>query len=709
MQRKTKILIIVAHFLLASCAQSKFVLYQEGQVRPLIYNESANKEVVEEFLALFNRIGINLSTTNSPLAENTVGIKLVIDNDVKVFQLIVSGNHLIIKGSSYLNLRKGLRYFFATYTSLNQFTAQKKLLTQAKIILPLDLNYQSNESLTYIEPYFAQNFNQEFRLWNNTNTLESSWALWGHNIGKFIKVLPSMLAVVDGKLNDKQLNFSSAELEKALTDAIRQKLSDDPQVNTFMIMPYDNELVCMCEACLKLGNTNSNASPAVFALIDKLAARFPKALFFSTAYVTTQTPPTQSAKENVGVMISTMAFPKGIVLETSNKAESIATTFKDWRKVTKNIYLWDYAINFDNYFDFFPTVKIAQKNLQYYLDNGVKGIFMHGSDEGSFAAFGDLKAYLYAQLYNQPKTDINSHIQLFLINKYPVIGKELSNYYIKIEDRALQSKKSLDLYGGIQQSANKYIDIVELNEVLAFLLSKKDLIRPQDRSSFDSIVMAFIFQSLELQRTNGLTEKGYGTYINQTLVLSQESKKWLQLLKQYSQTNNIDIYNESKFKLTDYIAAWDTRIFKQPYRNLFYKKSFQVLSKLDEDYTNTSTLNDGAIGFKDYYNNWLINSSSVFELETNTSGLEKASILKVDFLHDERHKIFPPESVTVDIGDRKYQTRVNGVKEEQGERYFVTVELPIEIKSDDTQLKITIKKQSEPRKRLMAFDEIIFR
>lgn len=693
--------------MLSSCAESKFILYKKGEVLPLLYAEYNAKKPAADFVQLFSKFESQLEVTPTTPPLNKAAINLVVNPTTTGFSLRQEGNHLTITGASITALRKGIRHFFATYTNVNQFNAQKTAIEQQTISIPPNLKYQSNVSLSYIEPYFNENFNEEFRLWNNTNTLEESWGLWGHNIGKIIKVTPAMLAIVNEKINDEQLNFSSKALEIALTAAIGEKLAAEPQANKFMVMPYDNGLVCLCEACVALGNTKTNASPAVYALIDKLAAKFPKVSFFSTAYVTTETPPTRHVKPNVGVMISTMSFPKGVVLEASNKVGIIRDKFADWKKVTDNIYLWDYAINFDNYFDFYPTVSIAQKNLSFYLNNGVKGVFMHGSDEGSFVAFGDLKTYLYAQLYNNPDVDLKSNVQRFFANKYPAIAKEIAEYYLHIEEIALKSNKTIDIYGGIKQSVNKYLNQEEVTKLLSELLLKKKQETVVDKNS-SILLMSLLFQNLELIRSNGLTENGYATYQNSEFILKPEIYTWLTHLKRLSVLNKVDIYNESNFSLANYLINWNSRILAKPYTNLFFKKSFNVISKLDEDYNDPSKINDGAIGFEDYYNNWLLITAPSFDLETEALGLEKSTLIQIDFLYDKRHKIFPPEKITVSVGSRSYEKSISNT-EMGDERGFFTVSIPIKVQPTDKQINLSIKRQQQSEKRLMAFDEIIFK
>jgi hypothetical protein len=708
MQRGAKIFMLLAHIFLYSCAHSKdFVLYQQGQKIPVLFAGSGKSVAAKEFVQFCQKLGVNIKPVSEKPKDDRLAIILSSDPSLESFALKQSANQLHISGNSINGLRKGLRYFFSHYTSLNQFNYKSTTLPkQVQISVPEGLDYTSNRDFRFVEPYFSQNFNEDFRLWNNTNTIEETWGLWGHNLGKFIRVTPEMYAIINGKPNDEQLNFSSKALQKALESAIQEHLIENPAANHFMIMPYDNELVCQCASCLAQGNTATSASPAVYHLLTELAAKFPKAKFFSTAYLSTEKAPKNKLPQNAGVMISTMSFPKGTVLENHKKALEISAIFQNWRNLTSNIYLWDYAINFDNYFEFYPTVSVAQKNLKFFKENGVTGVFMHGSDEGSFAAFGDLKCYLYAQLLNNLNVDLDQETRFFLTNTYSTMGKELSDYYTNVEHLSLNSSKTLDIYGGIKYAVNKYLNQDYINKYLNIFLKQQTLLKADERSSADLILMSFLFQSLELQRINGIGNNGYATYVGNKLVLEPNLLQRLALLKKLALRNRIDVYNESKASLLAYLDIWQSRIVDKPYYNLFYQKPFSITTALDEDYANKKMLNDGAFGFYDYDNNWLINSQNVLRIEVDLKDLRTTRTINFSFLNDKQHHIYLPGSVTVSVGDRKFEKKVSPSDKDLA---ILTVNIPVEIRENDSTIVIEITKQAKEGKSLIACDEIIFK
>lgn len=548
-------------------------------------------------------------------------------------------------------------------------------------------------SFAYREPYFVKNFDIEFRIKNKTHTLEENWGLWGHNIHKFISVEKTMFSIINGKINSQQYCFSNTQLKITLENAIKNKIKKLPQATKFMIMPNDNHFVCQCNKCESLGNTKTNASPAVFTLLNTLAKKFPKLHFFSTAYITTQTPAPFKLRPNAGVMISTMAFPKGVVIEESNKLKKVTNTIKNWKKRTCNIYLWDYAINFDNYFEFYPTVFATQKNLQFYKKQGITGVFIQGN-ENSYAAFSNLKCYLYAQLLQNTDINIKNYIKQYFNEKYPSISTILYKYYSKIEQTALKSKRPLPIYGGMQQSYKKYLNKEEFELFYKQLQQKIKKIPIQEQKEIAPLMLALTFQWLEIKRTTVKIDKN---------TTKKECAVALEILTKLQKQTKINTYNEIGKTIKAYNIFWEQEILNQKEKNLFYNKKFQMLSQLDEDYPNSKMLNDGLVGFSGYYNNWLLATKESIKLEIAVSEVKGAKSIELCFLDDEKHKIYLPNYVIVSIDKKSIKVKIHQNKNKKNR-----IKIDIELQATSKLIKIEVFKQVKFANNSIACDEIIF-
>ncbi|KAF2516312.1 DUF4838 domain-containing protein [Flavobacterium salilacus subsp. salilacus] len=703
------VLVILVSFGCDSNSQT-YTVYEKNAVEPVILiNDTALRPIAEDLCDFFEQTaGMRPVITDKISSKNVPVIAIDIlkkTDDNSAFTITHKKNTITIKGIDIEALYNVNRYFFANYTAVNQFSV-KTTDTITKINIPINLDYKRTNDFEYREPYFPDNFSKQFRRWNATQTLEEEWALWGHNIGKVIKVTPAMLAKVDGEVNEEQLCFSSPELETALKQYIKKQIKENQEQDKFMIMPNDNAVVCRCDRCEAVGNTKTNASPAVFSLLNKLAKSFTEHHFFSTAYITTQQPPSFKLEPNAGVMISTMAFPKGVVMETSDKKDVVKTTFDKWKNVTGKIYLWDYAINFDNYFEFYPTVSTAQQNLQFYKNLGVTGVFMQGSED-RYSAFSDLKCYLYALLLQDVELNINKEIAFFFSNKYPdAVSTLLTDYYTKIENLSLKSVRTMDIYGGISASKKKYLNESGFEPFYDRLIKTTDTLNDAETKMTEPLLLAFTFQKLEILRTSpNLDDTGYATVTNDSIVkLKPEVNQLLERLKKLKATTGIDIYNESGYMLSDYIHYWEKQIIGKTYKNRLFGKKVQVLSELDEDYPDSRMLTDGAVGFNDYYNNWLLVTGDTLSVQVTAADVKGSTEVEMNFLNDSKHKIYLPQRVEVIIDGRKYEAEIKETKSA-----ICKVVIPVIIKPEDKKIIVNVVKQPQYANKSIACDELYFK
>ena len=719
MSKFSPFIALVIVFLGCQATSKDFILYNVQNELPLVKINGKNEiEFATDFCDLFeSATKKRLKVIETQIPKDQMGVSLSLVNKLsdpiikKGFFLKVDKNTLHIEGTSPDELQNGIRYFFIHFVNfykLAEIYMYESPITEIK--LPKDFKYAQANAFEYREPYFIHNFNPEFRKWNNTQTLEDVWGLWGHNIGKFVEHINlDMLSSIDGNKNYDQFCFTSRELESALVEKLKTQKADNPTVSKFMVMPNDNNLVCTCSSCKSAGNTKDSASPAVFSLLNKLARKFPEYEFFSTAYITTQKPPDFALEKNAGIMLSTMAFPKGVVYEDSPKKDFVVTTINDWKKVANKMYVWDYVINFDNYLGSYPTILITQKNLQFFHKMGVKGIFLHGNED-SYAAFSDMKAFIYAQLLQNPDFDVPSLVQFYLKKRFPSKWEAISAYYLNIENKALKSKSQLDIYGGWNQSLVKYLDYKELSALHDELMGYINDFGIYEMNAVNPLLTALHYQKLEMMRLNGVGVNGFAQTIPEKPedgIVKPEVKRMVGELKRFANIAKITTINEAQQSISDYIKLWDSQILNKIHKNYIFGREVQVLSTLDEDYTKVSMLNDGAVGFYDYFNNWMINTVDELEIKVNTEDVLLATSVDINFLNIPRHRIYLPQAVEVTVGERVYRTDITAVNyDSEVSKHYVNV--PISVKNTDEFVKVKIIKQDEFKNKSTACDEIYF-
>ncbi|WP_105045166.1 DUF4838 domain-containing protein [Polaribacter gangjinensis] len=625
--------------------------------------------------------------------------------------------NIIIQGSSNENLGFAIQEFFKKFTLLSfpeKINQSLQNEIQTEVMIPNELSICSTPDFEYREPYFSPNFDAEFRIWNKTNYLELEWGLWGHNLPKLIKgaQLPeTIFAEVDKERNEEQFCFTSEIFFEFVNDKIKDIHENDAVLKKFMILPNDNEMVCTCSTCKAVGNTTKDAAPAVFTFMNKLAKNHPKLLFFTAAYNSVKEVPKFKASENLGVFYSTINIQKGIPIERTKNFEKFESDIKKWKNYINNVYVWDYGVNFDNYFGLYPSLKVNQDNFKLYKKLGVNGVFMHGS-EYNYSTLEDMKTTIIANLLWDTSINLDAEINKYFTSKYPPkLADILTNYYLFTESSFYTSKKELGIYSGINKSVRKYLD------PKVFFSFYKEFDTHTQNNKYDKdflkLATAFTFLKLEIMRDAGFSEYGFASLNgNDEIIVKNEIGTLLDKLLIYSKSADIKTYNEVKYTLEDYINSWKQTIFRYHKRkHYFYKKSFKVLSNLDEDYQNFKILNDGTFGLRDYNTNWHLTSTDNLILEIEKSSISKAKKITFSFLQDKKHKIYYPSFIEIVDMNNKLLKKISVPTSED---VLNTKEISIDLPSDYDKLplpeyfKIVIKRAEISGKNALACDEVIF-
>ena len=114
-------------------------------------------------------------------------------------------------------------------------------------------------------------------------------------------------------------------------------------------------------------------------------------------------------------------------------------------------------------------------------------------------------------------------------------------------------------------------------------------------------------------------------------------------------------------------------------------------------------LNDGLIGFSDYYNNWLLATIDTIVLEIATSEVKNAKSVELSFLDDEKHKIYLPDYVILHIDNKTTKVKVYKNNYQKNK-----IKINIKLQATDKKIRIEVVKQKKFKNNSIACDEIIF-
>lgn len=557
-------------------------------------------------------------------------------------------------------------------------------------------NYQSIYSPAGLDPDYTGVI--------GLDNFDDSWGIWGHNLRKIVADhIESVSATIHGKKDPTQLCFSSPDMYRQIESYILDNYGEKGNFR-FVIAPDDTPYACMCPSCTALGNTEKNATPAVTELILRLAQRFPEQSFFTTSYLSTQQVPDQQLPANAGVIVSAIDFPIQWTDKASSQEKKFAGQLEQWKNVTKNIYIWDYINNFDDYLTPFPILKIAQQRIQSFKRHGASGIFLNGSGY-TYSSFDDVKTFALSALLINPELSVENLVKSYLHQEYPTSKKWLYDFYMDLEN-ATTSGKRLGMYASIQESEKSFLQpekfIKFYDEMGDFISNAKG----KERKKLHQLQTAFSFTRLETGRQHGTDAYGYGTQNKNAVQSTPQVRQWLARLQEYKAFNGMEYYNESSDETGHYIKEWEQYILASDLRQSLFLGNIPVITP-SEDATQLKTLTDGIHGLpSNYHCGWTILPDEECTIQLSVENIHSSGTVYISFLNLPAHRIYAPQQIEL-LKDGSSYKKVDlkaGETDEKGE--MIKTAIPINL--DDTkQLSIKITRCKKPGAQT-GIDEIAF-
>lgn len=545
----------------------------------------------------------------------------------------------------------------------------------------------------YREPFFAPNTDIDYVHILGNNSIDTDWGIWGHQLAQIIdNQNPDTQAEINGKKTKQQFCFSSPSLYSQVKAYIIDQYGKTPTVH-FMVAPNDNDLVCNCTLCLTAKNTATNASPSVLQFNNRLAQDFPTAQFFMLAYRTTQTPSIVKLEKNVGIFLSSINLPKGQQLdENTTEYETFKRQIREWKKRTTAVYLWDYAANFDDYLTPIPSLIGFQEQAKQFKRLGINGLFLHASGY-DYAPFDDVKTYVISALMKNVDQDVYKLVATYLKHFYPKSHQLLTNYYTELEYNFQQSQRHYDLYSGFDDLKHSYFNMDQFSEFYKSLHQIIPTTKNNERLKLEKLHTAMGFTQLQTAYSSGIATEGAFYHTNGQIKIKSAIEKKIRSLEIAFKQHKILNYSERN-TLDSYLNQWQEWIEK-PY-SIKPIQADQIESKNEE----LTGLNDGKLGFsQDFLLGWTIVPKDLqLQIHSLPTG---SSQVKMRFLHDPAHNIYPPKDVRISYSNSSQQwfTTVSKNHDSTVEYTFTTKDL------DSDAIDIKIFNQIYPKSQ-WACDEI---
>ena len=240
--------------------------------------------------------------------------------------------------------------------------------------------------------------------------------------------------------SDRQPCLTDPAILEYAKKFVRDYLKDNPGVDIVTVSQMDNQNYCKCANCAAVDEEEGSHAGSLLRFINAIAADiaedYPDVVVGTLAYLHTRKPPKITKPlPNVCIRLCSIECCFTHALDDPSCPDNIefCNDIKGWSEICDRIYVWDYGANFGSYIPTFPNFEVLRRNMRFFADYNVKGMFVQGVYCAS-GEFGELKNYLIAQLMLDPYMSQERYHELMegFLKKYYGAGWKYIRAYIGI-------------------------------------------------------------------------------------------------------------------------------------------------------------------------------------------------------------------------------------------------------------------------------------
>ena len=236
------------------------------------------------------------------------------------------------------------------------------------------------------------------------------------------------------------------------TDSMMRFMEEDMSVEYFMFGRADNEdCRCRCPRCERAREKYGDAGIMIVfmnAIAKKLRQRFAeKGKVFDKklvtfAYHSTVEPPVKDGKpickqvipdEALYIRYAPILANYAYGLEDDRQKEEIRNQIKGWSILTKNIMIWDYNVNYYDYFWYFPNLSYLKDNMKTYQRMGAQYIMKQGANNVTPIWHDELHAYVSSKLFWDVDADVNALVKEYVALSFGPGAEKVQAYVDEME------------------------------------------------------------------------------------------------------------------------------------------------------------------------------------------------------------------------------------------------------------------------------------
>lgn len=378
-------------------------------------------------------------------------------------------DNIAIAGGRPRGTLYGVYEFFERYLGVRFLTFDDTYFPDRAALKPLPRDdYRYVPAFSFRWSFYGENpEHPEFaaRLRNNTVTPDDKLGgvtpqnLINHSLHQWIspdrygETHPEYFALVDGK---RKLDVGGGGPEPCVTNpdvidivtkGVIASLDANPTLRNISVSQNDNSAYCRCPNCEAINKREGTPMGSHLAFVDAVAERVekvhPNVKIGTLAYWYTRHPPkTVKPRDNMQIQLCSIECCTFHAIDdpACAKNREFCKDMRTWKKLSKDIWIWNYNTDFSCYDQPFPNLRSIGANVRFFLKNHVKGVFMQANGNGHTGEMADLRNYVMSQCIWHPGQDSWPLVEEFCRLHYRESAQPILDYLALLHDNAAQKK-----------------------------------------------------------------------------------------------------------------------------------------------------------------------------------------------------------------------------------------------------------------------------
>lgn len=575
------------------------------------------------------------------------------------FTLLSKGNRLYIAGGREKGTLYGVATFLEEALGCRMFSESVRVIPKQTTILLNKIRETQVPVLSYREIHMPDAMDSTYADWHKldkrTDRLEN-WGMWVHTFddlvppGVYFGDHPEYFSEINGtRVPDYQICLTHPDVFELVIEGLKERMAEKPAAQFWSVSQNDTYGGCQCDSCRMLDEKYGGQSGTLLDFVNRVAGVFPDKTISTLAYQYTRTVPRRiKPAPNVNIVLCSIECNRSKPIATDPSSRAFREDVEGWSRLTDDVLVWDYVVQFRNLVSPFPNLRVLQPNIRFFVKNGVRMLFEQGSGFAR-SEFHELRTYLLAKLLWNPRADADAVIDEFLAGYYGDAADPIRRYIDRIDQALENSGEPLLIYGNPWMLMEGTLSARRMSEYTRLFDEAEEAVadRPEILERVRDARLPLEFAVLEQARRYGTGERGWFREHNGRWEIRPEMRERLHRFVDRCNDRGFRLIEEHGYSPDAYLKDVRRFLSRNMPDHLALGRTARLEKRASPKYPagGAAALTDGKKGLEDYNLNWLGFEGEDMIATIDLGEVREVNRIKADFLQDIKSWVFLPVRV----------------------------------------------------------------